>query len=143
MTDGAPIEVSTPERVRRARVRVRYAETDQMGFAYYGNYLTWFEVARVEWLRQGGWTYRDMEEEGTSLPVIEAHCEYRHPARYDEEIEIATRATLLTPVRVRFDYEVTRMGHPTLIAIGHTVHAAVDRQGKPRRLPARITDMLR
>jgi acyl-CoA thioester hydrolase len=143
MTDGAPTEITPPERVRRTRVRVRYAETDQMGFAYYGNYLTWFEVARVEWLRQGGWTYRDMEQEGTSLPVIEAHCEYRRPARYDEEIEIATLGTLLTPVRVRFDYEVTRMGHTTPTAIGHTVHAAVDRQGKPRRLPARIMDMLR
>lgn len=139
----APQAETNPQDVRRTRVRVRYAETDQMGFAYYGNYLTWFEVARVEWLRQGGWTYRDMEQEGTSLPVIEAHCEYHRPARYDEEIEIATVGTLLTRVRVRFDYEVTSMGQGTLTATGYTVHAAVDREGKPRRLPGRVMDMLR
>ena len=84
-----------------------------MGVVYYANYLVWFEVARVEWLRQGGWSYREMEHDGMALPVIEAHCEYRHPARYDDEIEIAARGTLLTPVRVRFDYEVVRVADDT------------------------------
>ena len=129
--------------VRRARVRVRYAETDQMGVVYYANYLVWFEVARVEWLRQGGWSYRDMEHEGMALPVIEAHCEYRLPARYDDEIEIAAKGTLVTPVRVRFDYNVVRVADNTVAAVGHTVHAAVDAGGKPRRLPARVREMLR
>jgi acyl-CoA thioester hydrolase len=128
--------------VRRTRVRVRYAETDQMGVVYYANFLVWFEVARVEWLRQGGRSYRDMEHDGTALPVIEAHCEYRHPARYDDEIEIAARATLLTPVRVRFDYDVVRVADDALAAVGHTVHAAVDAGGKPRRLPPRVREML-
>src|SRR5690606_35776918 len=68
-------------RVARPRVRVRYAETDQMGVAYYANYLVWFEVGRTEWLRETGWTYRDMEADGLSLPVIEARCEYRIGAR--------------------------------------------------------------
>ena len=84
-----------------------------------------------------------MEHEGTALPVIEAHCEYRLPARYDDEIEIAARGTLLTPVRVRFDYDVLRIADNTLAAVGHTVHAAVDAVGKPCRLPSRVLEMLR
>jgi acyl-CoA thioester hydrolase len=127
---------------RTARIRVRYAETDRMGVVYYANYLVWFEVGRTEWLRETGWTYRDMEQEGVSLPVIEAHCEYRQPARYDDEIDIRTRATLLTPVRLRFDYEVIRAGDGALTAAGHTVHAALDEGGKPCRLPSRVRDML-
>ncbi len=138
----APQAETNPNHVRRTRVRVRYAETDQMGFAYYGNYLTWFEVARVEWLRQGGWTYRDMEQEGTSLPVIEAHCEYRQPARYDDELEIAARGVLLSPVRIRFEYEVVRVADRSIAAIGHTVHAGMDARGKPCRLPSRVREML-
>ena len=142
MTDGPQGETAEPDHVRRTRVRVRYAETDQMGFAYYANYLTWFEVARVEWLRQGGWSYRDMEHEGTALPVIEAHCEYRQPVRYDDELEIAARGALLSPVRVRFDYDVIRVADNTVAAIGHTVHAGMDDRGKPCRLPPRVREML-
>ena len=127
---------------RLTRVRVRYADTDQMGVAYYANYLVWFEVARTEWLRETGWSYREMETEGISLPVIEAHCEYRQAAKYDDEIEISTRATLLTPVRVRFDYEVRRPGVDAPAAVGHTIHAALDVNGRPRRLPARVSELL-
>ena len=112
-----------------------------MGVVYYANYLVWFEVGRTDWLRQTGWSYREMEIEGISLPVIEAQCEYRQPARYDDEIEIATRGTLLTPVRVRFDYELTRMGTNDVIAAGRTVHAAVDTSGRPCRLPPRVREM--
>ena len=71
-----------------SRVRVRYAETDTMGVVYYANYLVWFEVARTDLLRHSGWSYREMEVEGFSLPVIEAHCEYKQPARYDDEVEV-------------------------------------------------------
>jgi acyl-CoA thioester hydrolase len=127
---------------RRTRVRVRYADTDRMGVAYYANYLIWFEVGRTEWLRDTGWTYREMEHDGVSLPVIEAHCEYRQPARYDDELEIHTRATLLTPVRIRFDYEVRQCEAGAPSAIGHTVHAALDATGRPSRLPARVREML-
>jgi acyl-CoA thioester hydrolase len=81
-----------------------------------------------------------MEADGVSLPVIEAHCDYRQPGRYDDEIEVRTRATLLSPVRIRFDYEVVR---DATLATGHTVHAAVDTNGRPRRLPARVLEMLR
>ena len=73
----------------KTRVRVRYADTDRMGVVYYANYLVWFEVGRTEWLRETGWSYREMEADGIALPVIEAQCEYRQPARYDDEIEIA------------------------------------------------------
>jgi len=113
-----------------------------MGVVYYANYLVWFEVGRTEWLREAGWNYRDMESNGIALPVIEAHCEYRQPARYDDAVDILTRATLLTPVRVRFDYEVRRASDGVLSAAGHTVHAAVDDGGKPCRLPSRIREML-
>jgi acyl-CoA thioester hydrolase len=133
----------TPDAATRTtRLRVRYADTDQMGVVYYANYLVWFEVGRTEWLRQTGWSYREMEEDGVALPVIEAHCEYRQPLRYDDEVEIATRAVLVTPVRIRFEYEITRTGDGTLSVHGHTVHAAVDRAGKPCRLPARVRELL-
>jgi acyl-CoA thioester hydrolase len=127
---------------RRTRVRVRYADTDQMGVVYYANYLVWFEVGRTEWLREGGWSYREMEADGISLPVIEAHCEYRQPARYDDEIEIHTVATVVTPVRVRFDYEARKTSDGTLSASGHTVHAALGPDGRPRKLPARVLEIL-
>ena len=128
---------------RLTRVRVRYAETDRMGVVYYANYLVWFEVGRAEWLRQQGWSYRAMEHEGgVQLPVIEAHCEYRRPARYDDEVDIAAQATLLTPVRLRFDYRLTRADDDTLLAEGHTVHVAVDTNGRPCRLPERVRGAL-
>jgi acyl-CoA thioester hydrolase len=128
--------------IRTTHVRVRYAETDRMGVVYYANYFVWFEVARTEWLRQTGWSYREMEVEGTSLPVIEAHCDYRRSAHYDDEIEIRTRATLLSPVRIRFDYDMSRQRDTESLATGYTVHAALDPAGRPRRLPARVRSML-
>ena len=126
---------------RRTRVRVRYAETDRMGVVYYANYFVWFEVGRTDWLRQTGWTYREMESSGISLPVIEARCGYRQAARYDDEIDIATTGTLVTPVRVRFDYELTRVGEKGVVAAGHTVHGAVDPAGRPCRLPSRAREI--
>ena len=121
-----------------SRVRVRYAETDQMGVVYYANYFIWFEVGRTDLLRHAGWSYRDMEADGTVLPVVEAHCEYRQAARYDDELEVRTTGVLLSPVRVRFDYEVVRASDMTVLCAGHTVHAALDSGGKPRRLPDRV-----
>src|SRR5919112_421603 len=83
-------------------LRVRYAETDKMGVVYYANYLVWFEVARTDLLRSLGWSYREMEGAGISLPVIEAHCDYHRPARYDDEIEVRTEGRMLSPVRMEF-----------------------------------------
>jgi acyl-CoA thioester hydrolase len=139
----SPEATPEPSVVRRTRLRVRYAETDRMGVVYHAHYLVWFEVGRVEWIRQAGWSYREMELEGLALPVIEARCEYRQPARYDDEIEITASGTLLTPARVRFDYEARRWPDNTLLARGHTVHASVDPDGRPCKLPDRVKDLWR
>ena len=124
-----------------AYARVRYADTDKMGVAYYANYLVWFEVGRTEWLRTLGLTYREVEQSGIILPVVEAHCQYRQPARYDDELEIRTRGTLLSAVRVQFDYEIVRQGTGLAAAVGRTVHASVDPAGRPTRLPARVKEL--
>jgi acyl-CoA thioester hydrolase len=126
-----------------SRVRVRYAETDKMGVVYYANYFVWFEIGRTDLLRVEGWSYREMEVEGFGLPVIEARCEYRQPARYDDELEIRTVGRLLSSVRVRFDYEIARPADAAVLAEGHTIHAALDVTGRPRRLPERATRIFR
>ena len=122
-------------------LRVRYAETDKMGVVYYANYLVWFEVGRADLLRSLGWSYREMEIAGISLPVIEAHCQYLRPARYDDEIEVNTEGRMLSPVRMEFDYKVVRTEDGTIAAEGRTVHAALDASGKPCRLPARVREV--
>jgi acyl-CoA thioester hydrolase len=122
-------------------VRVRYAETDKMGVVYYANYFVWFEVARADLLRIGGWSYREMEHSGVSLPVIEAHCEYRRPARYDDELEVRTEARVLSPVRMEFTYEVRRLEDGEIAAEGRTVHAALDARGRPCRIPERVREV--
>jgi len=119
-------------------LRVRYAETDKMGVVYYANYLVWFEVARADLLRSLGWTYKEMEAAGVVLPVIEAHCEYQRPARYDDEIEVRTEGVMLSPVRMKFTYTILRREDQSVAASGHTVHAAVSPEGRPRRLPERV-----
>jgi acyl-CoA thioester hydrolase len=123
------------------RLRVRYAETDQMGVAYYANYLVWFEVARTDFLRHFGWTYREMEAGGVFLPVIEAHCEYKRPARYDDELVVETSGRLVSKVRLTFEYVVTVAGQADVVATGYTAHAATDPAGKPCRLPARVHEV--
>jgi acyl-CoA thioester hydrolase len=133
---------ATSSRVCTARVRVRYAETDRMGVVYYANYLVWFEIGRTEWLRETGWTYRAMEEDGLALPVIEAHCEYKQGARYDDELEIRTTARLVSPARIAFDYEIVRVADAVTVAKGRTVHATIDRAGRPTRLPARVKELM-
>jgi acyl-CoA thioester hydrolase len=121
-------------------VRVRYAETDKMGVAYYANYFVWFEVARADLLRSLGWTYREMEHAGVLLPVIEAQCQYRRSARYDDELEVSTEGRILSPVRMEFQYEVRRVGDAEITASGRTLHAALGPNGRPCRLPVRITE---
>ena len=132
--------MSAPRNI--SRVRVRYAETDQMGVVYYANYFVWFEVARTDWLRNLGWTYREMEANGVFLPVIEAQCEYRRPARYDDAVEIRTAGQITSPVRMEFTYEVLINGNPTPTAHGRTRHAATDRDGRPCRLPERVREAI-
>src|SRR5262249_13623598 len=121
-----------------SRVRVRYAETDTMGVVYYANYFVWFEVGRTDLLRAAGWSYRELETEGFALPVIEARCEYRRPAKYDDELDVHTTAVLRSPVRVEFEYKVIRPADDALIATGGTIHASLNSSGRPHRLPQRL-----
>jgi len=109
-----------------------------MGVVYYANYLVWFEIGRTDLLRQNGWSYREMEVDGYSLPVIDAQCAYKASAKYDDEIEVRTSGAMVSPVRVKFSYEVVRTADRALLATGSTVHATLDRGGKPCRLPERV-----
>jgi acyl-CoA thioester hydrolase len=126
----------------RSQVRVRYAETDQMGVAWHGGYFAWFEVGRTDFLRERGCTYRELEAQGLRLPVIEARAAYRSPAFYDDVLEIHTRITELRGARVSFEYAVHRGDGPEPIATGFTSHAALDGSGRPRRLPEGLRKVL-
>jgi acyl-CoA thioester hydrolase len=121
-----------------SRVRVRYAETDQMGVVYYANYFVWFEVGRTDLLRSAGWSYREMETDGYTLPVIDAQCAYLGSAKYDDELEVRTTGSLVSPVRLRFSYDVVRPADRKTLATGSTVHATLDRAGRPCRVPERV-----
>jgi len=119
-------------------VRVRYAETDQMGVVYYGNYFTWFEIGRVEFCRQVGFEYKQMESEDDSFIVVaEASCRYKRPARFDDLLTVRTRVTGSQRRTIRFAYEIFRQVSDELIATGETVHVVCDRQGRPKSLPAK------
>jgi acyl-CoA thioester hydrolase len=129
-------------------VRVRYAETDQMGIVYYANYLVWFEIGRVELLRSLGLAYSQLETEHECiLPVVEASCRYRSPARYDDEILIETRPALLRGSVIKFAYRILRKApegeQPTLLAEGETVHVVCDDQLNKKSLPAHYAEALR
>src|SRR5438132_12115367 len=101
-----------------------------MGVVYYANYLVWFEVARTDLLRHSGWSYREMEVEGFSLPVIEAHCENKQPARYDDEVGGRSGGDSISPIRVRFTYELLQPADKAVLAIAHTVHGLPGRGGR-------------
>jgi acyl-CoA thioester hydrolase len=125
-----------------SRLRVRYAETDQMGVAWHGSYFAWFEVGRTDLLRERGMTYRELEANDVHLPVIEATARYRRPARYDDLLEIRTRVTAHSGARVSFAYEIRCDGDDEPLATGTTEHASVDGNGRPRRLPAEVRGLL-
>lgn len=118
----------------RTQVTVRYVETDMMGVVYHGNYLPWFEVGRTTLLKELGLPYRQLEEEGFRLPVLEVSARYLRPAVYDDTVTIVTRLHDRPLLRIRLDYEVRRGDE--LLATGHTVHAFIDREGRPVRPPA-------
>jgi acyl-CoA thioester hydrolase len=118
------------------RVRVRYAETDQMGVVYHANYLVWFEVGRVEYIRQMGLDYRSMEkDENAMIAVVEATVRYKAPARYDDELIVRTTLAGVRGSIVRFRYAVVRADDELLLCEGETVHLVVDRDMKKRELP--------
>lgn len=117
-------------------VRVRYAETDQMGVAWHGNVFAWFEIGRTDLLRELGTTYRALEQEGVRLPVVEAGASYVRPLLYDDVVEVRTRLSGHSGARVAFEYELHREGTDGPLVTGFTAHAAIDGRGRPRRLPA-------
>ena len=112
-----------------AVIRVRYSETDQMKVVYNANYLDWFEVTRTELCRKWGGAYTEWEARGIILPVVEAYCRYKHPAKYDDEIELWGRVTDLKFYSVRFEYKVKRKSDGKLIAEGWTVQGCADANG--------------
>ena len=131
------------------QVRVRYAETDQMGIVYYANYLVWFEIGRVELLRSLGLAYSQLESDHSLiLPVVDAHCRYRSPARYDDEILIETRPSMLRNSVLKFEYRILREAKQKeeereLLAEGETVHVVCDGQMQRCPLPSRYDAALR
>ena len=123
-------------RSHQTRLRVRYAETDQMGVVYYANYLVWMEVARVDYCKSVGFSYEELErEDGIFLAVSEAHCRYLYPARFDQEVTIATSLTEAHPRMVTFSYEMRLAEDDVKLATAHTKHVFVGRDLKPVRLP--------
>lgn len=134
-----PMAKSSPT-VCETTLRVRYAETDQMGVVYHANYFVWFEVGRVELLRQLGFSYRDMEQnDGCYIAVVDAHCRYKSPARYDDELMVHTHLKNVRDSLVHFGYEVTRVGDGTLLALGETTHIVTDGQMKVAAMPEKYT----
>ena len=132
--------------ISRAKLRVRYAETDQMGVVYYANYFVWCEIGRVEFFRQLGYDYKQMElEDDCHLPVVEASCRYRSPARYDEEILVETRITALRGPVLKFGYRLLRVDPDgeRILADAETVHVSVDKQMQKRNLPEKYTEAIR
>jgi acyl-CoA thioester hydrolase len=128
--------------VCESRLRVRYAETDQMGMAYYANYLIWMEVGRSDFCRHCGFSYADLErEEQAFLTVAEANCRYLAPARYDDEIVVETELSRVKTRVVEFAYRIRR--GEALLAEGRTVHVVIGSDGRPRTMPARYLELLR
>lgn len=124
-------------------IRVIYGDTDQMGVAYYANYLRWFEAGRNEFLRAKGARYRDVERDlGVLLPVVEAHLRYRAPARYDDLIRVETTLAELRRASLRFEYRVVRAEDDVLLVEGWTAHACIDRELAPRRFPDALVELL-
>ncbi|MGA2644102.1 MAG: thioesterase family protein [Candidatus Sulfotelmatobacter sp.] len=130
--------------VNETRLRVRYAETDQMGVVYHSNHFIWFEVGRVELLRQLGFSYRDMEKtDGRFIAVVEAKCRYRAPVRYDEEVLVRTELLNVRDSVIHFGYELRRSDDGVLLAEGETTHIVTDADMKAAVLPKQYLDAFR
>lgn len=123
------------------KIRVRYKDTDRMGVVYYGNYFTFFEVGRAEYMRGLGFPYSELEKKGYSLVVIKADARYYANVGYDSMVTIRTAISELRIVRVRFEYEIVSEENAILVR-GHTLHACVDSDGKPDRIPPDIREIM-
>jgi acyl-CoA thioester hydrolase len=126
--------------VSRSQVTVRYAETDMMGVVYHGSYLPWFEIGRTTLLKEVGVHYRKLEEAGYRLPVLEVSAKYFRPAVYDDTLTIVTTLREKPLLRIKLEYEIKR--GEELLATGYTVHAFIDREGKPVRPPASVVEVM-
>lgn len=122
----------------KINIRVRYAETDQMGVVYHGNYAQYFEMGRVEWLRNKGVSYKELEKSGIMLPVVSLSMNYRKPAVYDDELTVTTKLKYLGGVKIEFDYEITNQ-QGDLLTTAHTVLVFVDMETKR---PVAVSDYL-
>ena len=126
----------------KTTIRVRYAETDQMGVVYHANYFVWFEIGRVELFRQMGFAYRDMEaDDQCFIAVVDARCRFKAPARYDDEIRIETSFKNVRESLIHFVYTATRVSDGTLLAEGETTHIVTDAQMKKRALPEKYREV--
>ena len=123
-------------------VRVRYAETDQMRVVYHANYFIWFEIGRVELMRQLGLEYSEMEAEGCGIAVVEARIRYKLPARYDDELVIETRLAKVRGPIIQFAYRIMREPNQVLLCEGDTVHILVGPDMKRRHMPKKYADLL-
>jgi len=137
LAPGAGAQLSRGMIETSVQVTVRYAETDQMGFVYHGNYLPWFEIARTDMLKKEGIPYRQLEKEGYFLPVLETQMRYHRPAFYDDTVTIRATMKEKPSVRIRIEYEVRR--GEDLLVTGYTLHAFIDKSGRPTRPPPSFT----
>jgi acyl-CoA thioester hydrolase len=139
-----PANVKDKATVNETRLRVRYAETDQMGVVYHANHFIWFEVGRVELLRQLGFSYKDMErEENCFIAVVDARCRYKAPVHYDEMVIVRTHLKHVREKVIRFGYELRSADTGELLAEGETTHIVADSQMKPRALPEKYMKVFR
>jgi acyl-CoA thioester hydrolase len=138
------VNVSKAAPVNETRIRVRYAETDQMGIVYYANHFIWFEIGRVELLRQFGFNYKDMErEDDCFIAVVDAQCRYKAPVHYDDEVIVRTRLKQVRAKVVRFAYELRNAASGVLLAEGETTHVVVNAKMKSRALPGKYMRVFR
>lgn len=127
----------------RTSIRVIYGDTDNMGFAYYGNYMRWFEIGRTELFRAWGLTYRSIEEKGVFLPVAEAYCRYLAPVRYDDILVVETRLDTAVKGKIKFDYTIFAREEERPCAAGYTLHACMSPEGRVIRPPLFLTQLIR
>jgi len=140
------MKLSMPEPVHKTPCRVLYGDTDAAGVVYYANYLRYFEKGRTEYMRDLVLTYREIENLGLLLPVIECYSRYKAPASYDDLLTIETSLAELKNVSCRFNYRIYKNGSDNslvLLAKGHTVHASVNREGRLTRLPPNVLEKLK
>jgi acyl-CoA thioester hydrolase len=130
--------------IGEVKIRVRYAETDQMGVVYHANFFVWFEVGRVEFLRAMGFSYRDMEEnDACFIAVVDARCRYKAPAHYDDEITVRTSLKNVRESVIHFGYELVRVSDGTLLAEGETMHVVTDAEMRRRTIPEKYMQAFR